>query len=100
MASSAQNAAKKPSASARDAKSDATALLQRDHADVLKLFKEYERLADAGADERRALAEQICTMLAAHATMRKRSSIPPRARPASRTICSTKPRSSMALPRI
>lgn len=71
MASSAKKAAKKPSASAGDAKSDATALLQRDHADVLKLFSEYERLADAEAqaDERQALAEEICTMLTAHATV-------------------------------
>ncbi len=71
MASSAKNAAKQPSASARDAKSDATALLQRDHADVLELFEEYERRADADADadERQALAGQICSMLTAHATI-------------------------------
>jgi hemerythrin superfamily protein len=68
MASS-KSAARKSSAS--DAKSDATALLQSDHAEVRKLFKEYERLADADAegDERQALAEQICTMLTAHATI-------------------------------
>ena len=47
--------AKKPAASARAARSDATALLQRDHNDVKKLFRQYEKLADAeaGGDERR-----------------------------------------------
>ena len=36
-----------------------------------KLFKQYEKLADAEADgeERQALAEQICTMLTVHATI-------------------------------
>ena len=36
-----------------------------------KLFKQYDKLAeqDAGGDERQALAERICTMLTAHATI-------------------------------
>ena len=36
-----------------------------------KLFKQYEKLADAEADgeERQALAEQICAMLTVHATV-------------------------------
>ncbi len=66
-----KSAAKKPAATARAAKTDATVLLQRDHADVKKLFKQYEKLADNEADgeERQALAMQICTMLTVHATI-------------------------------
>jgi hemerythrin superfamily protein len=66
-----QGAAKKPAGTARAAKSDATVLLQRDHGDVKKLFKQYQKLADgeAEAGERQALAEQICTMLTVHATI-------------------------------
>jgi len=66
-----KSTAKKPAATARAAKTDATVLLQRDHADVKKLFRQYEKLADAEADgeERQALAEQICDMLTVHATI-------------------------------
>ncbi len=67
-----QSAAKKPAAaSAKAAKTDATVLLQRDHNDVKKLFKQYEKLAkgEAEGDERRELAQQICTMLTVHATV-------------------------------
>ena len=62
---------KKPAATAAAAKTDATALLERDHRDVKKLFKQYEKLADAEAsgEERQALATQICTMLTVHATV-------------------------------
>ena len=62
---------KKPAATAAAAKTDATALLERDHRDVKKLFKQYEKLADAEAsgEERQALATQICTMLTVHATI-------------------------------
>ncbi len=67
----AKTAAKKPAATASAAKSDATILLERDHNDVKKLFKQYEKLADDEADgeERQALAQQICTMLTVHATI-------------------------------
>jgi hemerythrin superfamily protein len=66
-----KSAAKKPVASARAAKTDATVLLQRDHADVKKLFRQYDKLADGQADgqERQALAMQICQMLTVHATI-------------------------------
>ena len=66
-----KTAAKRQAASARAAKSDATALLERDHNDVKKLFRQYEKLAgaEAGGEERRALAEQICAMLTVHATI-------------------------------
>ena len=63
--------ARKSPATARAAMSDATLLLMRDHAEVKKLFKRCEKLADAAADgeERRALAQQICAMLTVHATI-------------------------------
>jgi hemerythrin superfamily protein len=61
----------KASPTAAAARTDATALLQRDHAEVKKLFKQYEKLADAEADgaEREELAAQICAMLTVHATI-------------------------------
>jgi len=67
----AKKAAARPLATATAAKTDATALLARDHAEVKKLFKQYEKLADAEAEgeERQALAEQICAMLTVHATI-------------------------------
>ncbi len=62
--------AKKPAATAAAAKTDATVLLTRDHNEVHKLFKQYEKLADAAADgsDRQALAEHICDLLTMHAT--------------------------------
>jgi hemerythrin superfamily protein len=62
--------AKKP-ATASAAKTDATVLLERDHTEVHKLFKQYEKLADAEADgsDRQAMAEQICMLLTVHATI-------------------------------
>ncbi len=62
--------AKKPAATAAAAKSDATVLLMRDHTEVHKLFKQYEKVADAQASgpDRQALAEQICDLLTVHAT--------------------------------
>ena len=60
--------ATKPTAAA--AKTDATILLTRDHTEVHKLFKQYEKLADAraAASDRQALAEEICMKLTIHAT--------------------------------
>ena len=71
MATARKPAARKTPARARAALTDATLLLTRDHAEVKKLFKEYKKLAEAEADgeERQALAEQICAMLTAHATI-------------------------------
>jgi hypothetical protein len=71
MATAKKSSAKTPAATARAGKTDATALLERDHADVKKLFKQYEKLADADAEgaERQALAMQICQMLTVHATV-------------------------------
>jgi hemerythrin superfamily protein len=67
----ASKAAKKAGKGARGAKDDAIALLTQDHADVRKLFAEYDELAtdQAEGEERQALAEQICAMLTAHATI-------------------------------
>ena len=71
MTTAKKTAAKKTPATARAAQSDATALLSRDHAEVKKLFKQYDKLAEAEADgdERQALARQICSMLTVHATV-------------------------------
>ncbi len=48
---------------------DAIKLLTQDHKDVKALFKEYEKLVKAEADDtqKQALAEQICEMLTVHA---------------------------------
>ena len=62
--------AKKAAPTPTAAKTDATLLLTRDHTEVHKLFKQYEKLADveAAASDRQALAEEICTKLTIHAT--------------------------------
>ncbi len=62
--------AKKTPPTATAAKTDATLLLTRDHAEVHNLFKQYEKLANAKADasDRQALAEEICMKLSVHAT--------------------------------
>ena len=58
-------------ASARTATPDATRLLADDHREVHALFEDYAKLVDggAGADERRPLAEEICTLLTVHAAL-------------------------------
>ena len=63
--------AKKSSSSASAAKTDATVLLERDHNEVKKLFKQYEKLSrnEADGQERQALAAQICSMLTVHSTI-------------------------------
>ncbi len=50
---------------------DAIELLKNDHQEVDALFKRYQELADSQADDddRRSLAEQICTALTVHATI-------------------------------
>ena len=50
---------------------DATELLRADHGEVQALFERYRKLARAGAepDERRPLAEEICTLLTVHAAL-------------------------------
>jgi hemerythrin superfamily protein len=50
---------------------DAIQLLTADHKQVKQLFKDFEKLVDgqAGDDEKQKLAERICTMLTAHATI-------------------------------
>lgn len=49
---------------------EAIAQLTADHANVKKMFKQYDKLAegDASDSERRKLAEMICAELTAHAT--------------------------------
>jgi hemerythrin superfamily protein len=60
-----------PSRDDEDTSIDAVALLEQDHEDVKDLFEQYEELVDndGSDDEKQAIAQQICTMLAAHATV-------------------------------
>jgi hemerythrin superfamily protein len=53
------------------AESDAIKLLKADHKEVKALFEDYEKLVKtgAGAEEKQALANEICTMLTVHATV-------------------------------
>jgi hemerythrin superfamily protein len=50
---------------------DAIALLMADHKEVQKLFKQYEKLSedDAPAEERKALAAEVCFKLIVHAQL-------------------------------
>lgn len=64
--------AAKTTSRSKDASSlDATELLVADHKEVKRLFKDYNKLVEQGADveEKTALALQICAMLTAHATV-------------------------------
>jgi hemerythrin superfamily protein len=60
-----------PKGEKRESKTDALALLTADHKEVKQLFKSYDSLVEAEAedDEKEALAEQICTMLTVHAAI-------------------------------
>lgn len=53
------------------AKSDAIKLLTADHKEVKALFKKYNKMAEkgAGADDRQALAQQICMLLKVHTSI-------------------------------
>jgi hemerythrin superfamily protein len=55
----------------RTKKRDAIDMLKADHAEVKKLYKQYQKLvnAQASADERSALAMSICSALTLHATL-------------------------------
>ncbi|MEO5844787.1 MAG: hemerythrin domain-containing protein [Caldimonas sp.] len=63
--------ARPSTAASRDSATEATGLLSADHREVHALFERYRELAEAGApgDERRPLAEQICTLLTVHAAI-------------------------------
>ena len=69
MPASKKSAPTKPTG-AKTTTGDAIKLLTADHKEVKALFKDYDKLVEAEADdgEKQALAEQICTMLTAHAT--------------------------------
>ncbi len=56
---------------APESRSDAIGLLATDHREVHRLFEDYQDLVDGDAEgaERQTLAERICTMLTAHATI-------------------------------
>ena len=70
MPASKKSASKSSAAKSPAGSEDAIKLLTADHKEVKALFKEYEKLvkAEAGDDEKQALAEQICVMLTVHAT--------------------------------
>ena len=70
MPASKKSASKSSAAKSSAGSEDAIKLLTADHKEVKALFKEYEKLvkAEAGDDEKQALAEQICVMLTEHAT--------------------------------
>jgi hemerythrin superfamily protein len=55
----------------KGAPDDAIRMLSADHKEVKALFKQYDKLAEAGgdADEKQAVAERICRMLTVHATV-------------------------------
>lgn len=50
---------------------DAIGMLTKDHKEVKALFKQYEKLVNAGADdaEKQAIAAEICLQLTVHATV-------------------------------
>jgi len=60
-----------PTAPSAAAAPDATRLLADDHREVHALFADYRKLAESGAggEERRPLAEEICTLLTVHAAI-------------------------------
>jgi hemerythrin superfamily protein len=68
--STVKKAAAKP-ASSKPTGTDAVSLLMADHKRVKELFKKYDELVDAEADgdDKELLAQQICGMLTAHATV-------------------------------
>lgn len=63
--------ASRASTTRKSASADAVKLLTADHKEVHSLFQKYKKLAarNAPADERQSLAEQICELLTAHATI-------------------------------
>lgn len=69
-AKSTARAPARKSTAPRVPKSEAIAQLTADHARLKKMFKQYERLAKAEADdsEKQQLASMICAELTAHAT--------------------------------
>ena len=69
MPVSKKSAPKKSAGANTTTADDAIKLLTADHKEVKALFKEYNKLVEAEADDgdKQALAEQICTMLTAHA---------------------------------
>ena len=66
-----KSSASKATGTRASASPDALKLLIADHKEVKQLFKAYEKLveAEAGDEEKQALAEQICALLTIHATI-------------------------------
>jgi hypothetical protein len=85
-----------------EAQANAIDLLNADHEEVDRLFKDYELLADGDGDagDRRALSTQICGLLAVHAMIEGGNLLPSlHGGPTLTRICSTKRRSSTGPPR-
>ena len=63
----------------RSPPADAIELLTRDHREAKHMFEAYEQLVQAGADadERQALAQEICEFLTLHATIEEELLYPP-----------------------
>ena len=67
MATAKKSTAKKSAASA--AAKDATALLEQDHREVKKLFKQYEKLGEKAYTSKREVVDRIITELSVHAAI-------------------------------
>jgi hemerythrin superfamily protein len=69
--STAKSAAKKSTGRRASAAPDAVKLLVQDHKEVKALFKQYDKLvkAEADDDEKQTIAQEICTQLSVHATV-------------------------------
>ena len=70
--SSASGTSRRSSSSAsRGSATNAVRVLTADHREVKRLFQQYQELVDheAGDEEKKPLAEQICAMLTVHATI-------------------------------
>jgi hemerythrin superfamily protein len=59
------------SSASRGSATNAVRVLTADHREVKRLFQQYQELVDhdAGDEEKKPLAEQICAMLTVHATI-------------------------------
>ncbi|MDN3919483.1 hemerythrin domain-containing protein [Roseateles violae] len=71
MATAKKTTARKSSSSSESGSEDAIKLLTQDHKEVEALFKQYEKLVDEEAEdeEKQEIAQQICMLLSAHATV-------------------------------
>jgi hemerythrin superfamily protein len=71
MSTAAKKSSPSSSASSKGTAPDAIKLLMADHKEVHTLFQQYKTLckAEASADERQPVADEICAMLTVHASV-------------------------------